>query len=390
MRPHPAIEQAAGGLGPAAVEQAIRGHEAPARIGQGPAQRRVGATQHLTAFPAQEIVKFLRETMHGCRLPCWSGDGKEGKRGNALTPPASQAAAYSAPVALFLLFACGAMFVSNTVAARFAPAYAPPIALAFWRWTTVALLLTPFVWRLAWRHRGVLRREAPVIFLLASCGMGLTGTTIYFAGETTTALNIIVIYAFSPVLIAVGAWALLREPASWTLVLGLVVATFGLLYTVTHGDLAVLLHMTFVAGDLWALLSTLAWTFYSLAVVRWPSALPPFVRMWAVAAAGALVISPFMLAETLLSRAMPATMQSVWLILFLGTVPSIGGYTLHAHLSKALGANRTAVIAYFAPVAGTLLAWIVLGERPEIFHLVGGVAVLAGTWLTTWKPAARA
>ena len=298
---------------------------------------------------------------------------------------------YSALTAFLLLFLCAAMFVSNTVGARFAGDRVPPLSLSFWRWSTVAIVLTPFVWRDLLRYAGVMWQEKGRLSFFAITGMGLTGTTIYFAGQSTSALNIIVIYGMAPVLIAAGAALWLKERGGWGLTAGLVIAFAGVLYTVASGNPAALLALQFSAGDAWALFSAMNWAIYSVAMVKYPTRLPPLLRMWAVGGIGALFILPWALAlETFQGQPFPLRVDSVLLVLFLGTVPSAGGYTLHAHLTRVLGASRTGVLTYLTPLSGSIMAYFVVGEVLALHHLIGGALVLFGVWLTTRKPVQKA
>ncbi len=47
---------------------------------------------------------------------------------------------------------------------------------------------------------------------------------------------------------------------------------------------------------------------------------------------------------------------------------------------------RTAVFLYWVPVFGVLFAALLLGEALTVWHLVGFVAVMGGTWLGTRRP----
>src|SRR3954462_11722950 len=50
-------------------------------------------------------------------------------------------------LAMLLMVLAPAMFCGNMVVARATAGFIPPVALAFWRWTMVTLLLLPLVWR---------------------------------------------------------------------------------------------------------------------------------------------------------------------------------------------------------------------------------------------------
>jgi drug/metabolite transporter (DMT)-like permease len=47
-----------------------------------------------------------------------------------------------------------------------------------------------------------------------------------------------------------------------------------------------------------------------------------------------------------------------------------------------VGPNVAGIFIHLMPAFGSLLAWMFLGERIELFHLVGIALILAGIWLT--------
>jgi drug/metabolite transporter (DMT)-like permease len=70
-------------------------------------------------------------------------------------------------------------------------------------------------------------------------------------------------------------------------------------------------------------------------------------------------------------------------------VPGAASYGAHAYLQRELGASRTAVMLYLAPVYGAGLAWWFLGERPGWYHAAGVALILPGIWLATRRTQAQ-
>ncbi len=64
---------------------------------------------------------------------------------------------------------------------------------------------------------------------------------------------------------------------------------------------------------------------------------------------------------------------------FLGAVAHVWWY----EGVRAVGASGAAIFLNLQPVAGVLLAWLMLRERIEPTELIGGAAILAGVALTT-------
>jgi drug/metabolite transporter (DMT)-like permease len=52
-----------------------------------------------------------------------------------------------------------------------------------------------------------------------------------------------------------------------------------------------------------------------------------------------------------------------------------------------IGANRSASFFHMVPVFGAMMAIVFLGERPQLFHLIGFALVLTGVFVASRKPA---
>jgi hypothetical protein len=63
----------------------------------------------------------------------------------------------------------------------------------------------------------------------------------------------------------------------------------------------------------------------------------------------------------------------------------IGAYAGFAYLSAAFGSVRASLMMYVSPIAAIVLSILFLGEGPALYHLLGGLLVLAGVWLTVRK-----
>src|SRR5678816_3859576 len=139
-----------------------------------------------------------------------------------------------------LLLVAPAMFAANILVARIAAGWLPPLALTFWRWFFTALLacaLAAGALRASWPAT---KREAPASFLLGAIGMALCGAAAYLAGEHTSAVNIGLIYAGSPVVMVLLAYAFLHEPLGPLRIAGIILCIAGIVAIVARGDLATL------------------------------------------------------------------------------------------------------------------------------------------------------
>ncbi|MFN9744348.1 MAG: DMT family transporter [Betaproteobacteria bacterium] len=282
-----------------------------------------------------------------------------------------------------LLWVVPLLWSSNYVIARVADSLIAPHALAAGRWLLAGIVLLALVWRPLREHRAALRREWGHLLALGFLGMYICGAWVYEAGRSTSSANMALIYAVTPMTIAAAsAWAL-GEAISRRQWLGMALALAGLLFIITKGDPARLLAVQFVAGDLWITACAASWTAYSVLLKHWPSALPPLVRLVAVIGGGLVVLLPGALLEALLRPTPPWSWAATGLVVTAALVPGLLSYGAHSLLQRELGASRTAMMLYLAPVYGAGLAWLLLGEAPGWYHAVGAAMILPSIWMAS-------
>jgi drug/metabolite transporter (DMT)-like permease len=296
-----------------------------------------------------------------------------------------QAQVPASGAARLLLWLVPLLWSSNYIIARLGEGLIAPHALALGRWAVAAVILLPWMGRGLLRQRDVLRREWPHLLVLGFLGMYICGAWVYVAGRTTSSTNIALIYAATPMSIAAASSLLLHEKLSRAQWAGVVLALAGLLFVIAKGDPARLLAVQFVAGDAWIVAAAISWTLYSVLLKRWPSALGPGERLVAIIGGGLLVLLPTTAAEALLTPVPPFGWGAAGLVLLAAVVPGVLSYGAYSYLQRELGASRTAMMLYLAPVYGALLAWLLLGEVPGWYHLVGAAMILPSIWLASRK-----
>lgn len=286
-------------------------------------------------------------------------------------------------LALALLFVAPALFCSNMLVARATHDLFPPVALAFWRWAATFALLLPFTARALWHHRTDALREWKDLLALGALGMGVCGAFVYIGADTTSATNIGIIYAASPILIVVLARAFYGEPLGLLRGAGILLSLAGVVAIVARGDLAVLADLRFAPGDLWIVAAMAGWAIYAILLRHRPSALPMMARFAAIVAAGLVVLLPFTVAEGLAGERPRWNATSFATVGFLAVVASFGAYQVYGLVQRSLGAGPTSLLMYLIPVYNGVLAWLLLGERLQAYHLLGACLVLPGIWLAT-------
>ena len=287
-------------------------------------------------------------------------------------------------LALAMLWLVPALWSSNYVIARASADAIAPHLLALARWALALALMLPFTWRALVQGWPQWRGEWRRMLVLGALGMWICGAFVYIGARSTNAANIGLIYAATPVAIAIcGAW-LLHEPVGLAQRWGMALALAGVLFVIAKGHPADLLRLHLSAGDGWIVVAAVAWVAYSVLLQRWPSALPPASRLAAITAGGVAVLLPFTLIEALTTPVLvPQPGKAALLVLLAGVLPGVIAYQAYSFLLRELGTARTVLLLYLAPLYGAFAAWITLGEPPQWYHAVGAAVILPSIYLAT-------
>ncbi len=290
-------------------------------------------------------------------------------------------------LALALLFITPALWAVNVLVARKAGGVIEPHLLAMLRWLLASGLFALGSHAEIWAHRRQVLADWKQYLLLGALGMWICGAWVYLGGHTTSAANIGLIYAISPVLIVLASALWLGERFHRRQALGVALALSGVLHVVLKGQWDTLAAVQFVPGDGWILAATLSWTAYSLLLKKWPSPPGLAAQLALISLAGALINLPFALWDILASPLPALTLEGGALALTAAIIPGFGAYLAHSFMQRELGAARVSVVLYLSPIYTALLAWLVLGEALSAFHLWAMALVLPGIYLVTRHPA---
>jgi len=286
-------------------------------------------------------------------------------------------------LASWLMWVTPALWSVNYIVARTAPGVIEPHALALGRWALAGVILALIARSELWRERSSTLAHGWRYLVLGALGMLVCGAWVYEGAQTTSAMNIALIYAASPVLIALGAVLWLGERFSWRQGLGVVVAMAGVFHVVVKGQWLALGQVQWVAGDGWIVLAMVSWAGYALLQKKWSSPLGATARLAAICMGGVLVLLPFSIWEYQQADRPAWTMQATVLVVAAGLLPGIGAYWAYGFCQKVLGASRVAASLYLGPLYGGLAAWIVLGEAMGWHHVMGAALILPGIYLAS-------
>jgi len=278
------------------------------------------------------------------------------------------------------------MWAVNYAVAKIAPGIISPHVLALGRWSLAGLILAFIAREELWRERAGTLKVWPQYLTLGFLGMLICGAWVYWAGETTTAINIALIYSASPVLITLGAVLGLKERFSFKQGVGIFIALLGVLHVVVKGQWAALSQVIWVVGDGLIVIAMVSWAAYALLLKKWPSPLSSTARLAATCIGGSAVLLPFALFEWFATSHPDWSVNATALVLLAAVFPGVGAYWAYGFCQKTLGASGVAASLYLGPLYGSLVGWFLLNESLGLHHAVGAVLILPGIFLASQRP----
>jgi drug/metabolite transporter (DMT)-like permease len=278
------------------------------------------------------------------------------------------------------LVAATMLWSGNFVVGRAIRGEIEPLALNFWRWAIAALVLAPFVARSFMQQWPVLRRHWLYVTLLGLSGLAIPHTCSYYAVQTTTPVNALLILIMMPVFVALGAWRFLGQRIAAVQWGGIALALVGAASVLVRWDLDLLMDLRLDRGDLWMLPAVVCSSAHTLLLKKAPAGAAPGPLLLASMLAALAAMAPFVAwtgVEDL------SALTSVWpAALYVGIGASAVAFFLWNRGVVRVGPEHAAPLTYMMPVYASLLAAAFLGESVQTYQLAGGALVVAGLWLS--------
>ena len=287
------------------------------------------------------------------------------------------------------LLTATALWAGNAIAGRVLVGSISPITLSAVRWGLAALLLLPLGWRV-FMPGSALWQNKKRFLLLGLFGVGSYNVLLYLALQTSTAINVTLIGASMPIwMLFIGAVFYQVKPSILQMI-GAVVSLLGVGIVLTRGDLAALMSMQMVVGDLLIMLATILWAFYSWMLSRpgtsterqWPWA----EFLMAQVTVGLLWTGFFDGFEIAAGHAfLDLNWWTASLIVFVAIGPSLIAYRCWGLGVNGAGPTVAAFFANFIPLFTALLSAAMLGEPPQLFHGLAFGLIVAGIVISSKK-----
>tara|TARA_B100000401_G_C52777324_1_gene706378 strand:- start:494 stop:1387 length:894 start_codon:yes stop_codon:yes gene_type:complete len=287
----------------------------------------------------------------------------------------------SNPYPYILLFIQPVFMATNIIVARGGVEYVPPVSLAFWRWLTVFLILSPLFFNEILKKKKDFEKEFWKLFFLGSMGCGVCGAFPFIAGMSTTMANMGIIYTSSPIFIIILSVMLFKDKINFSRIIGLIACLIGVLTIISKGKIDFLLNFKFTSGDLWMVGAAIGWAVYSIYLLNWKSKFSLMARFTLIAFFGAISLFPFYILEEIYFFNTNFNNNFIFWILFAAISPGIIAFTLYTKVQKYVGASLAGFTLYIFAIYSAIYGIILFDEELMNFHYFGAAFVFLGVYL---------
>lgn len=289
------------------------------------------------------------------------------------------------PATALLLTLPPLLWAGNAVVGRLMNGLVPPITLNFLRWLLAFVLLLPLAGAILrpgsalWTHW---RRFA----LLGLLGVGCYNALQYLALKTSTPINVTLVAASTPVFMLGIGRLFFGAAVSGRQIAGALLSISGVLLVLCRGQWDLLMAVRLVPGDLYVLLATAAWAWYSWLLSRpgepvalradWAAFLMAQVVM-GLGWSGLFAAGEWTFSETHIHWGWPLALA----LAYVAVGPAILAYRCWGIGVQRAGPALAGFFSNLTPLFAALLSAAFLGELPQLFHglafllIVGGIVV---------------
>jgi len=278
--------------------------------------------------------------------------------------------------AVFYPFFAIVLWAGNVIVSRLCAHTIGPEAITFYRLLLAAVLMSTLVAVPAWRNRAVIWPHLGQFAILGFLSMCLFQSLSYLAAETTTATNMAVFTALTPLLSVALSAVLLGERPTIGLLGGGLLSLAGLVYLVSAGNPAALARGGLHLGDSLMFIAAVVYALYGVLLKRWNIPVAGWQSTFMQAVCALAIMFPAFLATPAPMRSLNA--ETLPLIAYAGGLASVVLPFLWVRGVQMLGPNRCAVFMNLLPVLTAAGAIVLLGEPVRFYHVIGGGLALAG------------
>ncbi|SHI10666.1 DMT family transporter [Pollutimonas bauzanensis] len=291
------------------------------------------------------------------------------------------------PSTALLLIIPPFLWAGNAVVGRMMSELVPPITLNFLRWAIAFIILLPLGYSIFRKGSGLWaqRKRYACLGLL---GIGLYNALQYMALHSSTPINVTLVGASMPMWMLLTGFLFFEARVLRKQVAGAALSVIGVFVVLSHGEWRQLLGLRFVIGDLFMIVATIVWAFYSWSLIQardssevrrnWATFLLAQVS-FGVVWSGIFAAGEWTLADSRIQWGWPLAGA----LAYVAIGPAIIAFRCWGLGVQRAGPSTAGFFNNLTPLFAALMSSAFLGEMPQAYHAVAFALIVSGIILSS-------
>ncbi|MBB3179530.1 DMT family transporter [Variovorax sp. Sphag1AA] len=279
------------------------------------------------------------------------------------------------------------LWAGNAVVGRVVRDLVSPMTLNFIRWLLAFIVLLPFAASMIspksplWAHW----KRFTVLGLL---GIGCYNAFQYLALQTSTPVNVTLVGSSMPLWMLATGTLFFGAKITARQLFGAALSMVGVLFVLSRGHWEQLAALRLVPGDLYMMLATISWAFYSWMLSRttepaearrdWASFLMAQM-VFGLAWSAAFAAGEWTVTDAHIDWGWPLAAALVFITLG----PALLAYRCWGLGVQRAGPQTAGFFSNLTPLFAALLSAAFLGEVPQWFHGAAFILIVGGIWVSS-------
>ena len=227
------------------------------------------------------------------------------------------------------------------------------------------------------------RRDFGNIIAIGVIGYAISIWTQFVGTKLSSAQMGAMITSATPAFMVIFAYFILKEKITFRKGLSTIIAMIGVLCIVGVGDVGKANQI----GGIVLGIAALTWALMSVLVKRVPSGYSQLVVTTYAIAIATVVMTPVVFFQINQTEIRALTQPAIGGgVLYLGIVATAAAFFLWNKGLQMVDAASGGLFFFFQPIAGTLLAWLFLGEQVGPSFWIGAALIFSGVFLVIKEP----
>lgn len=281
-----------------------------------------------------------------------------------------------------LLVLTAILWGGNAIAVKSLLGEISPLMMIWVRFAAISVILLTIIFYREGKQAWPPRKHIPALIIMGLAGTLLNNGLQFTGLQYSTVINCTLIASLTPAMTALLTGIFLNEQLRKHQWAGIAISFLGTLFLIAHGSLANLQNLAFNQGDLLFVVAQFCWVFYSILGQKVMADMTPLATT-----AWAGLTGTILTGITILCTGIGTPIELSYLgwssMLYMVLGSGIVAFIWYNVGVSVVGSNNAAIFLNIIPLAGMLLAVVLLHEHLGWQEIMGGLWIMFGVYITT-------